>query len=80
MTDSKEAREIIDGLHAGWGPGLTMNDRVRYIAGHLDKARRRERERCAAIVRNKKPPEPRLWWLRDEYEEIAKAIESGGDL
>lgn len=43
----------------------------------LVDAVRDERERCAALVRAKKPPDPRVWWLADLLERLAKEIENG---
>jgi hypothetical protein len=47
-----------------------------YFAGQ-ENGVARERARCASIVRAKQSSEPRLWWLRDELETIAKDIENG---
>lgn len=39
LAELEEARVIFNALHT-MGPGLTINDRVVYIAGCLSKARR----------------------------------------
>lgn len=69
------AKQICAAVIDRFGPGLTDNDRVYFVACHLAATRVNAYEHCATIVRAKKPPEASLWWLRDEFESLAKEIE-----